>query len=88
MDEKHTHSYIGRMPCGCVMACVIDMANKMTAKAVSDMIQDGMTVERVTMEKFRAEITKEPGFFDCPHGKEAESATTNQPALFPKVEQP
>ena len=45
-DERM--SYIGRAECGCIVACCVDnpFHKKDTAKALSDFIKDGLTIER------------------------------------------
>jgi len=57
-------SYIGRKPCGCVVAAVVDQSDnrKGTADWVHRMIMDGLTVERVPHEYVREHLK-----WDCPH---------------------
>lgn len=67
-DKEPTHDYVGRRPCGCVMALAADLGDRYTADAVRDMIIHGGTVERVTREELRI-IMDEPTFMSCPHGQ-------------------
>lgn len=49
--------YLGTRPCGCAIAwCSGDSPQADTARAVSDMIRDGLDVERVTTEEARRRI--------------------------------
>lgn len=48
-----THVYIGRLPCKCMVAVVVDEQSKSTAKDVAAFIRSGYTVERVTFEDYR-----------------------------------
>lgn len=58
------YSYIGRWPCGCVVAVVHDEKDKFTAEAVADFIKSGLTVERVTDQYVRENFIDGN---DCPH---------------------
>jgi hypothetical protein len=40
-------AYIGKKPCGCVVALTLDFGDKPTAQAVKEFIEDGLTIERV-----------------------------------------
>jgi len=64
--------YIGRKACGCCVAVMTDLGDKMTGQAVSEFIQEGLTVERVTFEEYRTQIVNEPGFMGCHHEGQAE----------------
>ena len=46
---NYTHAYIGKLPCGCAVACVVDMPDrkKSTAEDVAEFIREGYTVERI-----------------------------------------
>lgn len=57
-------SYIGRKPCGCLVAAVIDDPDHASdvSKAVSSWIKRGLTIERVTHDVVRTEFTSR-----CPH---------------------
>ncbi len=68
MKTQTGFSYIGRLPCGCVMALCADYMDKSTAKDVSSFIAGGMAVERVSDTDLEEKIFKEETFFKCPHG--------------------
>ena len=57
MMSDATHVYIGSMPCGCKVAACVDspgpVYKKQCAKAVSDMIKNGYSVERRPIEELR-----------------------------------
>jgi len=63
--------YIGRAECGCVVAVAADMMDDSTAirrtvECLAEFIKDGLTIERIPAETFRA-----PGFpFGHKCGKE------------------
>lgn len=67
--DKHTHCYIGRKSCGCVVAVVTDCGDKLTADAVAEFVLEGLTLERVSFDVYRSEVVSSPGFMDCPHGQ-------------------
>lgn len=70
MTHKDTgYTYIGRMPCGCIVSACVDRGDKHTAKSVAEMIKEGETVERVTHEYFleNCHFTIYPK--NCPHQK-------------------
>jgi len=54
-SDKWTHAYIGRGECGCALAmCVIIPEDlETTADMVSEMIIDGLSIERVPMEEVK-----------------------------------
>ena len=56
--------YIARKHCGCVIAAVVDLPQTQagTADDVSEWIRFGLTIERVTLEQARAQLT-----FNCHH---------------------
>lgn len=60
-----THSYIGRLPCGCVVAAAVDIGGRQTGKAVSNFIAAGLSVERVPHEYVQQHLTAK-----CPHGNQ------------------
>lgn len=66
-QRKATHVYIGRKSCGCCVAVVTDLQDKMTGKEVSEFIASGLTVERISFDDYRARIVDEPGFMGCIH---------------------
>jgi hypothetical protein len=49
-----THVYVGRKPCGCIVAVVVDTQDKQTGKDVGKFIANGLAVERMTNEAFEA----------------------------------
>lgn len=63
---KPSYCYIGRLPCGCMVASCYDNAaegkrqRKSTAEFVKQMIEEGLTIERVLLEDVKLET-------DCPH---------------------
>lgn len=59
-EDKPT--YIGRMPCGCVMAMLAPdgMPRAATAKKLAEWVRDGMTIENKTVSWVR-----EHGFEKC-----------------------
>ena len=81
--SKPLFVYIGRMPCGCVCTVISDIPEikKDTAKMVADCIEDGQTIDRVTMEYYRTITSNEPNFMACPHNDEP-AVDPNQPELF------
>lgn len=67
-DTNGKFCYIGRRPCGCVMAITTDNRGKDTARAVAEMIENGATVNRHSWNEYK-EISKEETFLACPHGQ-------------------
>ncbi len=66
--SQSTHVYIGKMPvCGCVvsLASYSYEERQRTARAVADMIKNGLIVECVTIEEYRTMHVA----FGCSHGK-------------------
>lgn len=79
-ENKLTHCYIGQKPvCGCIVAVAsyhYEMRAR-TAKAVADMIKDGLLVCAITWEGYRAMGV---GLVECSHGKVV-AGETLQPEL-------
>jgi hypothetical protein len=50
---KETHVYVGRKPCGCVVAFHLDCADATTAHYVDQMKSDGLDVRRLPREEAR-----------------------------------
>lgn len=73
--KKPEFAYIGRLPCGCVVAMMVDAPDRKrhTGKEVGKWIADGLNIERVRCEDARLDMT-------CPHGEQVEE--TEQPRLF------
>jgi hypothetical protein len=48
---EYTHAYIGKKPCGCVVACVVDMPDhkKSTADDVAEFIKEGYVVQHIAI---------------------------------------
>lgn len=65
---KSTHAYVGVAPCGCVLALAAYHyeQRESTARAVAQMIRDGLIVRCLTWSEYQAE---RPALADCPHGK-------------------
>lgn len=61
-------AYIGRKPCGCVVAVATDDGDVRTATHVYGFIVDGLTVDHVSWSEYR-EIAQEDTFMNCPHGQ-------------------
>jgi len=62
--RKHTHAYAGFTSCGCMVAAVVDDGQEgHCAGDVAEFIRDGLRVERVTIERARAELKR------CTHGQ-------------------
>ena len=60
-DERaKTPAYVGKRPCGCVVAAIVDDGDdpKDVAKFVADLVRRGMTVERSTVEDARRLLTE------------------------------
>lgn len=55
-----THAYIGRKPCGCVVALVVDEPRwkRDTAKTVARYVLDGYAVERLTVAEATAALRR------------------------------
>ena len=51
-----TMAYIGRKPCGCVVAFTVDSAGhrRQVARETAQWIRDGLTIERHAVEAVRA----------------------------------
>jgi len=80
MDKrKPTHVYIGRRPCGCIVAIssYAPWMRESTECAVADMIHDGEIVECMTWAEYQA---NKPALQDCPHG-EVDQYGNQQPVL-------
>jgi hypothetical protein len=75
--DKPEFAYIGRKPCGCVVAMAVDdpdrKRKKHTGKMVGSWIADGLNIERVRCADARLDMT-------CPHGEQVEE--TEQARLF------
>lgn len=48
-----THAYVGRGKCGHVILLQVDMRDRDTAKSVAEVIREGGTVDRVTVDAAR-----------------------------------
>lgn len=61
--SKHTHTYVGRKPCGCIVSAAVDTPEfpKRVASAVAEMIASGLTIERLETEEFKLQ------WQECPH---------------------
>ena len=64
MKDTTGMAYIGRKPCGCVCAAYADEPEIKDdiAKEIAKWIKQGLTVERVTDQYVRDNLT-----FNCPH---------------------
>ena len=63
---KATHCYVGVACCGCIHSVHVDEGDKHTARFVADELRDGLTIERMTIEAFKASDRFQiPA--DCPH---------------------
>ena len=65
--KKPGFVYVGRAPCGCVVALVNDDANLHTARAVSDFIKSGLAVNRESWDDYVSKISQELTFMNCQH---------------------
>jgi hypothetical protein len=68
MNDDNKFAYIGRKPCGCVVAVATDNSDQETAKAVHEFIVDSLTINRVSWPEYR-KIAAEDTFMNCPHGQ-------------------
>jgi hypothetical protein len=61
--KEVVYCYVGKRPCGCLVAAAVDKPEytKDTAKSVAKWMRDGLTIERQTVEYVRA------NFATCPH---------------------
>lgn len=75
--DKPEFAYIGRKPCGCVVAMMVDDPDrkhkKRTGKEVGSWVADGLNIERVRCVDARLDVA-------CPHGEQVEE--TEQARLF------
>lgn len=75
--DKPEFAYIGRKPCGCVVAMMVDDPDrkhkKRTGKEVGSWIADGLNIERVSCVDARLD-------WDCQHPSLVEDA--EQQSLF------
>ena len=64
-DPKDQMCYVGFAACGCAVAATVDIPNhaKENARFVADLIRDGLTVERRTVEWCRENLLR------CTHKK-------------------
>lgn len=55
-----TPCYVGKRPCGCVVAAVVDDGDdpKDVAKFIADLVKRGMTVDRSTVDEARKLLTE------------------------------
>ena len=67
MNNKPTHVYIARPPCGCCVALANADNDKRTAEHVAEFITDGLAVNRVSWETYKNEVSQEETFMACPH---------------------
>ena len=65
---KATHSYLGRLTCGCAVAVTVDCGDRVTAKCVAEFVRDGLTIERVTHAVVRET------HFGCVHKEQAQQS--------------
>lgn len=58
MSEDH-FAYVGITACGCMVCATVDDPrwNRETAKDVAVWLRDGLRVERISVERVRAELT-------------------------------
>lgn len=72
-----TMSYVGKKPCGCVVAAVVDDPNhkRDVARTIAEWVKGGLTVERVTHDYVRQNFT-----LDCQH------RTDGQMSMFDEVQ--
>jgi hypothetical protein len=75
--NKPEFAYIGRAPCGCVVAITADRKDKRTADNVHEFILDELTIERYRVDT--PELNAILEHFGCEHDKQKRKA---QPALF------
>jgi hypothetical protein len=50
-EEKPTHCYVGRGPCGCVWSICTCETDKSTAQMVADMIKSGQVIDRLLFDE-------------------------------------
>ena len=65
--SKMRHCYVGRKTCGCIVYVTVDDPNRtaQTGKDVAEAIKLGLTVERMTIDDFKA------GRFGCKCNRQA-----------------
>ena len=66
--ERPTHAYIGRKPCGCVMAVASDTGDASMFDFLADATRRGLRFDHVTWDEYH-EICNEPTFMACNHGQ-------------------
>lgn len=66
--ERPTHAYIGRKPCGCVMAVASDTGEASMFQFLADAVEGGLKFEHVTWDRYH-EVCNEPTFMACNHGQ-------------------
>lgn len=54
MSQPFTHAYLGVRPCGHVMYMGVDDGSRELARDIADLVKDGNTLSRVTIEEARA----------------------------------
>lgn len=59
-----SHDYVGRKPCGCVVAIVADLGDKETGQNVAELIKDGLIIDRLPRQEAAHLLMQE-----CPHKK-------------------
>ncbi|MDE2102427.1 MAG: hypothetical protein KGL39_34595 [Patescibacteria group bacterium] len=52
-ETDKTYLYLGRAPCGCIVAATVDYRNKSTADDVAEFIRDGYSVERIEGDRVK-----------------------------------
>lgn len=65
MEPHEQPCYVGKKPCGCIVAAIADDGRdrERVATALRDWVRDGLTVERTTAAVVRQEFVGN----DCPH---------------------
>lgn len=58
-----TYAYVGRAECGCIQAMTVDRGDHDTGQSVAEMIENGLTVDRVAYSE-----VQEMRLDHCPHG--------------------
>lgn len=78
-----TRTYVGRKPCGCAVAAMVDRGDhpREVAKEIASWVRHGLTVENRTASWVRQTSADNGGLqFDCPHEPKPKRRTKSQPS--------
>ena len=76
MSADGEFCYVGIKECGCMASAIVDCERtrpKEIARFMRDTLKEGLTIERIPIERVRKEL------MSCPHDKKAEKESQEGP---------